>query len=42
LTEFKHPHEVIFVDALPRNALGKVLRFKLRQQLHTKLTAAQS
>ena len=39
LARFKHPHEVIFVDALPRNALGKVLRFKLRQQLHTRLTA---
>ena len=42
LARFKHPHEVIFVDTLPRNALGKVLRFKLRQQLDVKLPAAQS
>jgi fatty-acyl-CoA synthase len=30
LARFKHPHDVLFVDALPRNAIGKVLRFELR------------
>ena len=42
IARFKHPHEVIFVEALPRNALGKVLRFKLRQQLQARLPAGQS
>jgi len=31
LAPFKHPREVIFVDALPRTHLGKVDRGKLRQ-----------
>jgi fatty-acyl-CoA synthase len=30
LARFKHPHDVLFVDALPRNVMGKVLRFQLR------------
>ncbi len=30
LARFKHPREVIFVDALPKNALGKALRYELR------------
>jgi len=33
LARFKHPHEVLFVGELPRNALGKVLRFQLREAL---------
>jgi fatty-acyl-CoA synthase len=32
LARFKVPREVVFVDALPRNALGKVQHFLLRQQ----------
>ena len=24
LATYKHPHDVIFIDALPRNAMGKV------------------
>jgi len=32
LAGFKRPRSVIFVDALPRNQLGKVLRNKLREQ----------
>jgi len=31
LARFKVPHDVIFVDALPRNALGKVQHFRLRE-----------
>ena len=33
IARFKRPKEVIFVDSLPRNALGKVLRYRLRVQL---------
>jgi fatty-acyl-CoA synthase len=32
LDGFKHPHAVVFVDALPRNVMGKVLRYRLREQ----------
>ena len=32
LARFKRPEEVIFVDALPRNALGKVLKRELRER----------
>ena len=31
LARFKLPREVVFVDALPRNALGKVQHFRLRE-----------
>jgi fatty acid CoA ligase FadD36 len=30
LAPFKRPREVRFVDALPRNALGKIVRGELR------------
>jgi fatty-acyl-CoA synthase len=30
LARFKHPHDVVVVDRLPRNAMGKVLRYELR------------
>ena len=30
LARFKHPNHVVFVDELPRNAAGKVLKFELR------------
>jgi fatty-acyl-CoA synthase len=30
LARFKHPGAVIFVDSLPRNAMGKVQKFRLR------------
>ncbi len=29
LAPYKRPKEVVFVDALPRNALGKVVRAQL-------------
>jgi fatty-acyl-CoA synthase len=31
LARFKHPRAVVFVDALPRNAMGKVQKFLLRE-----------
>jgi fatty-acyl-CoA synthase len=31
LARFKVPREVVFVDALPRNAMGKVQHFRLRE-----------
>jgi fatty-acyl-CoA synthase len=33
LARYKHPREVIFMDALPRNAMGKVEKFTLRDEL---------
>ena len=32
LARFKRPEQVLFVDALPRNALGKVLKWELRER----------
>jgi acyl-coenzyme A synthetase/AMP-(fatty) acid ligase len=32
LARFKAPREIVFVDALPKNALGKVQHFRLRGQ----------
>jgi fatty-acyl-CoA synthase len=34
LARFKHPRAVVFVDALPRNVMGKVLRYRLREGLN--------
>ncbi len=33
LARYKHPHDVIFVDALPRNAMGKVEKPMLRSMV---------
>ena len=33
LARFKHPREVRFFSTLPRNAMGKVLKFRLREEL---------
>jgi malonyl-CoA/methylmalonyl-CoA synthetase len=33
LARYKRPREVVFVDALPRNALGKVLKHEVRDLL---------
>ena len=33
LARFKRPEQVVFVDALPKNALGKVLKRELRETL---------
>ena len=32
LASFKRPRSVVFVDALPRNPMGKVLKKVLREQ----------
>jgi len=34
LARFKVPREYVFVDALPRNAMGKVQHFRLREMDH--------
>jgi fatty-acyl-CoA synthase len=31
IARFKHPHAAIVADSLPKNALGKVLRYQLRE-----------
>lgn len=33
LARFKHPRDVVVVDRLPRNAMGKVLRYELRERV---------
>ena len=33
LAEYKHPHDVVFTDALPRSAIGKVQADELRRSL---------
>jgi acyl-CoA synthetase (AMP-forming)/AMP-acid ligase II len=33
LAGFKKPREVVFVDDLPRNALGKVLKHRIREEI---------
>ena len=35
LAHFKHPRDIIFVDALPRNVMGKVQKFQLRDTIKT-------
>jgi fatty-acyl-CoA synthase len=33
LARFKHPRRVVFVDALPKNAMGKVQKFDLKRRV---------
>jgi len=33
LARYKHPKEVLFVDDLPRNAMGKVQKFEVRKMI---------
>ena len=32
LASFKHPRHIFFVDDLPRNAAGKILKRELREE----------
>ncbi len=34
LARFKHPKDVLFVDELPRNAMGKTLKHELRERVN--------
>jgi acyl-CoA synthetase (AMP-forming)/AMP-acid ligase II len=36
LVDYQRPADIVFVAALPRNSVGKVLRRELREQLTTK------
>ena len=33
IARYKHPRAVLFMESLPRNVMGKVLKFELREQL---------
>ncbi len=41
LARYKHPREVVFVERLPRNAMGKVLRYELREMLDARAAAGR-
>ena len=38
LARFKHPHDVVFMDDLPRNVMGKVLKYELRELVSQRAT----
>jgi fatty-acyl-CoA synthase len=33
VARYKHPREVVIVEALPRNAMGKILKFEIREMV---------
>ncbi len=33
LARYKHPSEILFVDTLPRNVMGKILKFEVREMV---------
>jgi fatty-acyl-CoA synthase len=33
LAKFKHPRRIVFLDSLPKNAMGKVQKFELKQRI---------
>jgi acyl-coenzyme A synthetase/AMP-(fatty) acid ligase len=42
LARYKHPRRVLFLEALPKNAMGKVQKAELRRLVDSKLHGAQS
>jgi fatty-acyl-CoA synthase len=42
LARYKHPRRVLFLEALPKNAMGKVQKAELRRLVDAKLHGAQS
>jgi malonyl-CoA/methylmalonyl-CoA synthetase len=42
LARFKHPRDVILMDALPRNTMGKVQKNVLREQFHDRFLIPES
>ncbi|WP_375173653.1 AMP-binding protein [Pseudooceanicola sp.] len=42
LARFKHPRDWVFIDALPRNAMGKVQKDELRRRYSTKGAFAEN
>ena len=42
IARYKHPRRVVFVDRLPRNAMGKVQKAELRRLVDAKLDGAQA
>ena len=36
LAKFKHPRRVVFVDSLPKNAMGKVQKFQLKRLISSR------
>jgi fatty-acyl-CoA synthase len=42
LAAFKRPKQVFFIDGLPKNASGKVLKRDLREQFTTPPSGSQS
>jgi fatty-acyl-CoA synthase len=41
LARYKVPRDIVFVDTLPRNAMGKVQHFRLKQLLGAEVAAAE-
>jgi fatty-acyl-CoA synthase len=41
IARYKHPREIVFMDDLPRNALGKVLKDRLRADVSLPLEPAE-
>ncbi len=40
LARFKHPRRIVFMDALPKNAMGKVQKFELKKALSSGETSS--
>ena len=38
IATYKHPHDVVFMDSLPRNVMGKILKYELRKAVGHRLS----